>query len=267
MLVRRSFNSKIGRGLITIGVGFTAIGVVLTLAAFGITFGTSCLIVMGLFLIIYGMTFTTTINGKLNFKLLLANRILSLLLLLGLVSFIWIETLILQSQKSDDNVKVNYAVVLGAGIQGEEPSITLKRRLDKSMEYLNANPNTNIVASGGFGKGITVSEAEVMKRYFLAHGIDESRIIKEEQSTTSDENLKYTKKLLTSLNGEEPQSILIITSEYHMFRAKYMAFRYYSNVYGISSETPTTVMINYAIREYIAVLKMLTLDALHERDR
>ncbi len=260
MFVHKFFNSKIGVGLITIGIGFTIIGVVLTLAAFGITFGTSFLIVMGLFLVIYGMTFATTVNKKMNFKLLLAQRMLSWLLILGLISFIWIENLILQSQKSDANVKVKYAVVLGAGIQGEEPSSTLKRRLDKSIEYLNINPNTQIVASGGFGKGATVSEAEVMKRYFQAHGIDESRIIKEERSTTSDENLKYTKELLISLNGEEIKNILIITSEYHMFRAKHMASRYYSNVYGVCSETPTTVMINYAIREYMAVLKMLILD-------
>ena len=144
--------------------------------------------------------------------------------------------------------------------QGEEPSITLKRRLDKSIEYLNTNPNTKIVASGGFGKGTAVSEAEVMRRYFQARGIYESRIIKEDRSTTSDENLKYTKELLISLNGEEIKNILIITSEYHMFRAKHMASRYYSNVYGVCSETPTTVMINYAIREYMAVLKMLILD-------
>ena len=68
MFVHKFFNSKIGVGLITIGIGFTIIGVVLTLAAFGITFGTSFLIVMGLFLVIYGMTFATTVNKKMNFK-------------------------------------------------------------------------------------------------------------------------------------------------------------------------------------------------------
>jgi uncharacterized SAM-binding protein YcdF (DUF218 family) len=96
-----------------------------------------------------------------------------------------------------------------------------------------------------------------MKRYLIAHGIDESRIIKEESSTTSNENLKYTKRLLTSIYGEAVPEILVITSDYHMFRAKQLANRYFSKVYGMSSETPITVMLNYAIREYLAVIKML----------
>lgn len=260
MLVRRNLNSKIGLGLVTIGVGFVMIGMVLAFNVFGITFGTFSLITSGLFLILYGMSFGTFVNKNLNYKLLLLNRILSLLLVIGLVSFIWIETLVFQSLKSNDNVRVNYVVVLGAGIQGEEPSLTLKRRLDKSIEYLSANPNSTIIASGGFGKEVTISEAEVMKRYLIAHGISESRILKEEKSMTSDENLRYTKLLLTQLYGAEVPTILIITSDYHMFRAKHIAYRYYPVVYGISSETPRAIMINYAIREYLAVLKMLAFE-------
>lgn len=260
MLVQRILNSKIGLVLVTIGVGLDIIGMVLAFKNFGITFGTVSLMASGLFLVIYGITFGRGINKNLNYKLLLLNRILSLLLVIGLVSFIWIETLVLQSLKSNDNVRVNYVVVLGAGIQGEEPSLTLKRRLDKSIEYLSANPNSIIITSGGFGKEVTISEAEVMKRYLIAHGINESRILKEEKSMTSDENLRYTQQLLTQLYEAEVPTILIITSDYHMFRAKHIAYRYYPVVYGISSETPRTIMINYALREYLAVLKMLAFE-------
>jgi uncharacterized SAM-binding protein YcdF (DUF218 family) len=62
------------------------------------------------------------------------------------------------------------------------------------------------------------------------------------------------------LCGEDAPEVLIITSDYHMFRAKHIAERYYSKVYGISSEAPSRVMINYAIREYLAVLKILMLE-------
>lgn len=252
-------NSKIGVYLIAIGGGFAVIGLILSLIVFGITFGTGCLMVSGVFLIIYGMSFITTKNVRLNIKLLLLQRLLAGVVLIGVVSFISIESLIFQSLKSNDKAEVKYAVILGAGVKGEEPSATLKRRLDTSIDYLNKNLNTKIIASGGLGKEATLTEAEAMKRYFIAHGIDESRILKEEKSTTSDENLKYTKELLTSLYDEDVPEMLIITSDYHMFRAKHIAERYYAKVYGISSETPSTVMINYAIREYLAVLKMLML--------
>lgn len=251
---------QIGVYLIAIGVGSAVIGLILSLIVFKITFGTGCLMVSGVFLFIYGMSFTTTKNDKLNIKLLLLQRLLSGILFIGLVSFISIEILIFQSLKLSDETQVKYAVILGAGVKGEEPSATLKRRLDTGLEYLNKNPNTKIIASGGLGKEATLTEAEVMKRYLIAHGIDASRILKEEKSTTSDENLRYTKELLTSLYGEDAPEILIITSDYHMYRVKHIAERYYSKVYGIPSETPNLVMINYAIREYLAVLKMLMLE-------
>lgn len=260
MLVMKICNSKIGVYLIVLGGGFSGIGVMLSLIVLGITFGTGYLMGSGVFFIIYGMLFMRTKNDALNAKLLLIQRFLSGLLLIGGISFIIIESLIWQSLKSNDNVEVKYAVILGAGVKGEEPSTTLKRRLDTSIAYLNKNSNTKIIASGGLGKEATLTEAEVMKRYFIAHGIAEARILTEEKSTTTDENLKHTKQLLSNLYGEDAPAILIITSDYHMFRAKQIAKKYYAKVYGISSETPKAVRINYAIREYLAVLKMLILE-------
>lgn len=263
-IVRQGYsNSKIGIRLIVIGGSIAVIGVVLVFFLFGLTFGTAGIITSGIFLSFYGITFTTTANRRLNFILSQARKLLSIMLLLGLLSFMWAETLIFQSLKCNDNVNIKYAVILGAGIDGEQPSLTLSRRLDRSIEYLNANHNVKIVASGGRGPGAGISEAEVMKRYLVANGIDETRVLKEEKSTTSDENLKYTQELLSSLNGEQPQNILIITSDYHMFRAKHIASNYYPKVYGIASETPTPIMINYAVREYLAVIKLVILDMVY----
>lgn len=263
-IVRQGYsNSKIGIRLIVIGGSIAVIGVVLVFFLFGLTFGTAGIITSGIFLSFYGITFTTTANRRLNFILSQARKLLSIMLLLGLISFMWAETLIFQSLKCNDNVNIKYAVILGAGIDGEQPSLTLSRRLDRSIEYLNANHNVKIVASGGRGPGAGISEAEVMKRYLVANGIDETRVLKEEKSTTSDENLKYTQELLSSLNGEQPQNILIITSDYHMFRAKHIASNYYPKVYGIASETPTPIMINYAVREYLAVIKLVILDMVY----
>lgn len=255
----RQFVSKGIVSFIFMGIAITMIGIILAAFVFGLTFGTAGIITIGLMLSVYGITFIQTRNKKNEPNFLLTRRLISISILMGLISFAWIEVLIFQSAKTNDNVYVKYAVVLGAGIDGEKPSLTLRRRLDSGIRFLNANPEAKLIASGGFGAGLRISEAEVMKRYLIEQGINEDRILKEENSRTSDENLKYTRALLRELDDEQLQNILIITSDYHMFRAKFIASRYFSQVYGIASDTPTTIRINYSIREYLAVLKLLSL--------
>ena len=255
----RQLVSKDSMNFIIMGIAIATIGIVLAVFVFGLTFGTAGIIIIGLVLFIYGITFVQTRNKNLSLIFLLTRRLISISILLGVVSFVCIEVLIFQYIKSNDNVNVKYAVVLGAGIDGEEPSLTLRRRLDSSIKFLNENPEAKLIASGGFGVGLRISEAEVMKRYLIEQGINEGRILKEEKSKTSDENLKYTRALLRELDDEQLQDILVITSDYHMFRAKFIASRYFSQVYGIASDTPITIMINYSIREYLAVLKLLSL--------
>lgn len=254
-------NSAIGAKLLLAGGSMAMLGLLLAAGVFGITFGTAGLIVAGLFLFVYGMTFQTSANRNLNFVLSLTRKLLSIVLMLGLVSFVGIEALILRAAKSDDRMNLQYAVVLGAGIQGDQPSLILKRRLDRSIDYLNANPGAEIVVSGGLGPGTSITEAEVMKRYLVAQQVDEARILKEEKSTTSEENVRFSQQLLSSVHGEPPPAVLIITSDYHMFRAKRIAGKYYSEVYGLSAATPVTTMINYAVREYLATLKMLVISS------
>jgi len=255
----RQLVSKGGMYFIVTGIGIVISGIILASFIFGFTFGTVGMITIGLILYIYGITFIQTRNKKLNLIFLLIRRLISISILLGLFSFVWIELLIFQAIKSNDNINVKYAVVLGAGIDGEQPSLSLRRRLDSSIKFLNENPEVKLIVSGGFGEGLRISEAEVMKRYLIERGINEGRILKEERSKTSNENLKYTRELLNEIHGEQRQDIVVITSDYHMFRAKLIASRYFPRVYGIASTTPTTIMINYSVREYLAVLKLLGL--------
>ena len=76
-------------------------------------------------------------------------------------------------------------IVLGCAVRGERVSLTLKLRLDAALEYLEHSPNTAVIVSGGKGDGENISEAEAMKRYLAAHGVDESRIITEDKSTST----------------------------------------------------------------------------------
>ena len=72
-----------------------------------------------------------------------------------------------------------FVVVLGAQIQGDQPSLTLKKRLDRAYEYLTEHPEASAFVSGGQGPDEQQTEASVMSAYLTARGIDPSRIVEE----------------------------------------------------------------------------------------
>lgn len=181
-------------------------------------------------------------------------------MLLAAVSFVLLEGVILYNGSSQEIKQTEYVVILGAAVRGERVSATLKARLDKGVEYLNAYPQCKAVVSGGQGAGEQISEAEAMKRYLVASGIAKDRIIMENRSTSTMENFKYTKQLLMVSRQEELPVITVVTSDFHMFRAKLLATRNGFTAYGISSSTPASVRVNNYIREYFGLVKSYIYD-------
>ena len=255
MRTQLQFKTKTGKILFGLGITLTLASLLSALAIFGLTFGTVFIMAVGMFIAFFGLTYAKVSDAKID-RLLLRSRLFLLGgLLIGVISFVWIETLVLQAARSDSVVNAKYAVVLGAGLRGDQPSQTLKNRLDKGVEYLRANPEAKIVAAGGVGAAATLSEAEVMKRYLTAQGIAETRVLLEDKSRTTDENLKFTKALIIAREGMPAHSIAVITSDYHLYRAKQIAGKYYPQVQGLAAESALMLKINYAIREYFAVIK------------
>ena len=255
MCTQLQFKAKTGKILFGLGIILTVTSLILALAIFGFTFGTAFIMAVGTFIAFFGLTYAKVNDAKID-RLLFRSRLFLLgCLLLGMISFVWIEILVFQAARPDSVVNAKYAVVLGAGLRGDQPSQTLKNRLDKGVEYLRANPEAKIVAAGGVGAAATLSEAEVMKRYLTAQGIAETRILLEDKSRTTDENLKFTKALIIAREGMPAHSIAVITSDYHLYRAKQIAGKYYPQVQGLAAESALMLKINYAIREYFAVIK------------
>ncbi|WZL72209.1 YdcF family protein [Clostridiaceae bacterium 35-E11] len=187
-------------------------------------------------------------------------KIAYILLGLVLLSFLIIEGCILWHAKPDKNVVVDYVVVLGAGLRGEQLSLTLFNRMNESLGYLQHDPNLSVAVSGGQGEGEDITEAEAMRRFLITHGIDERRIIKEEQSTSTLENLKFTKKILDEKSGDKNHRILIITDGFHLFRGKLLARRIGLIPYGMPSKTVSYLIPKYYLREYFAVIKSMIFD-------
>lgn len=168
-------------------------------------------------------------------------------------SFILIEGFLVYNighhQSVESLEEVDYMIVLGAGLRGEDVSPTLKARLDQAIAYYNLHPKTMIIVSGGQGQDEVISEAEAMRRYLEEVGIPGESIIKEDHSTTTLENIAFSKEILRK-REEAVESILIVTHDYHLLRAQMLAYFMDLESIGLSAESSLLGRINYLIREY-----------------
>lgn len=90
----------------------------------------------------------------------------------------------------------DYIIVLGSKVNGTKPSYSLQYRIDKAAEYLKSHDKTIAIVSGGQGKGEDITEALAMKQGLMKQNIAEDRIIMEDRSTSTDENIKFSKPLI-----------------------------------------------------------------------
>ncbi len=149
------------------------------------------------------------------------------------------------------------AVVLGCKVKGTEPSLMLKRRLEAAQSYLEANPETMCIVSGGQGAGEDITEAEAMKRYLTGSGIDSSRIILEDSSVNTRENIEFSKAVLEE-NGLG-EDIVIITDGFHQYRASLIAEKIGLEAYSVSCYTRPELVPAYWVREWFALVKEIFL--------
>lgn len=147
---------------------------------------------------------------------------------------------------------LNYIIVLGAQVRSSGPSNVLKYRLDKAAGYLKENPGTICIVSGGQGAGEPASEASVMKEYLESCGIDKDRILTEDKSQNTHQNIVFSARLC------DPQAdrIGIVTNNFHVFRAVHLAKKAgYSDVSGIAAPINPLYLLNNMLRETMGICK------------
>ena len=173
---------------------------------------------------------------------------------IGLVAFGTVEGCIVSKMHAQGKPDLDYVVVLGAQVRKSGPSLVLRYRLDKAIEYLDENPNTICIVSGGKGPNEPFPEAQGMADYLKEHGIDEQRILEEPDSKTTEENIVNSKKLISDDNA----SVGVITNNFHMFRALQIADKYgLDNAQGIAAGSPPNMLVNNMVREFFAEIKFL----------
>jgi len=187
-------------------------------------------------------------------------RLIPAILVLLVVQFVVVELLLIGNAVPDQEKETEYLIILGAGLNGETPSLSLYERLKTGLDYLLKYPDTKVVVSGGQGRGESITEAEAMRRYLIANGISHDRILSESMATSTMENFKYSKKLIEEVTGKPVGEISFVTSSFHILRSKMLAKRNGLKAYAISSKTPDQVIIQMYFREYFAFFKSLIID-------
>ena len=154
--------------------------------------------------------------------------------------------MLLSSEKPLD--KTEAVIILGCQVRGEEPSVMLKNRLDAALEVLRENPEAVCIASGGKGDRENISEAECMRRYLIANGIEDERIFTEDKSASTEENIAFSREILGNLGISD--NIMIVTSEFHQYRAAIYAKKNGLQTGAHSAKTPVLNLLNYWVREW-----------------
>ncbi|MBR0509176.1 MAG: YdcF family protein [Clostridia bacterium] len=144
-------------------------------------------------------------------------------------------------------------VVLGALVRpGPVPSKTLRSRIDAAEKYLNENPDCLCVLSGGQGPDEEISEAECMYRELTARGVSPDRLLIEDRSTSTEENLAFSAKLLRERG--RGKTVFIVTSEYHQYRAKLLARKEGLTACAVSARTSLNILPTYVLREILGIV-------------
>jgi len=177
--------------------------------------------------------------------------------------FIVVETLIIVDpyiHGKQQAGRVDTVIVLGCGIWPDgRPTLALKLRLDKAIEYYEENPHVNIVVTGGQGHSEPYPEALAMQEYLISRNIPKEKILIEDKSTSTRENFEFSRKIM-NLPDDRIEKIVFITNDFHVLRARILARRFGFEAYAIAAPTPTVIVLNSYLREFFAFVKSMVVD-------
>ena len=147
--------------------------------------------------------------------------------------------------------KLDYVVVLGAGLIGDKVTPLLASRIEKGIAIYQKHPGSKLIMSGGQGPDELMAEGQAMANHALEQGIPVEDIVIENQSTNTEENLKFSYALM------KPGSrFALVTNYYHVFRALLLAQQLKIKCIGYGARTKFYFSLNAFIREFVGYLVM-----------
>jgi len=176
----------------------------------------------------------------------------AVVLAVGLVCFLFLEGCIISGMTGEPKGQVDCLIVLGAQVRGTRVSRALQQRLDRAAAYLDEHKDTVVIVSGGQGPGEDISEAEAMEIYLLSRGISGERILKEDRSVNTEQNIRFSQELM-----EPGASVGIVSNDFHVFRAVCIAKAAGIEAEGLPAPSSLGMYPHYMVREAFAVAKDL----------
>lgn len=148
--------------------------------------------------------------------------------------------------------ELDYLIVLGAKVDHTRITRSLRLRLNKAYEYAVCHERVRIIVSGGRGQGEDITEANAMADDLIRRGIKSERILLEDSSSTTAENLRFTAQIVPDIrNG----AVGVITNSFHIYRACLLAKQEgYKKLFPIPARSEKVLFCNYIVREALAVL-------------
>lgn len=151
----------------------------------------------------------------------------------------------------------DYIIILGCKIKDDGTLYPLIRgRVDRAIEFYKKQLEKTgkaayFVPSGGQGSDEIIAEGEAMKRYLVEQGIPEDGILAETESTTTRENMLFSKKIIDG--NSDNAKIVFSTTSYHVFRSGAIAYDNGINIEGIGSKTKWYFWPNAFLREVAGI--------------
>lgn len=160
---------------------------------------------------------------------------------------------VLSAAKTDTDIPMNTpAILLGCRVEGEKPGRMLQGRIDAAYDYLTENPEAVCILSGGQGWDEKMTEAQAMFNSLTEKGISADRLILEDKSENTKQNIANSKELLGKVD-----EVVIITTDFHQYRAAIFADRNGLKAYSYSSDSGVFSLPTNIVREWFTVLKLL----------
>ena len=187
------------------------------------------------------------------------------LFMLFVLSFAAIQLFVIQAGMHTDtaDTQADYYLVLGALVNPDgQPSAALAARCDTAADLLAANPDSKAVLCGGQGGNEPCTEADSMFAYLTEQkGVDPARLLREDASTNTIENLANARALIENAEKRDHESYTaaVVTSDYHLARAKMLMRRAgYEEGLGVPAPTPYPGQwVAVRCREYCSILGLM----------
>ena len=181
-----------------------------------------------------------------------AQRVIGVAAAVLLGGFLVTQAFILSGFNDHGEDGLDCLIVLGAQVRDGGPSPVLTYRLETACDYLAENPETRCIVSGGQGQNEPAAEADVMAAYLIERGIDPDRIIIENRSSNTKENVEFSAALLDPARDR----VGVVTNDFHVFRGTALARKAgYAHVTGIAAPSNLDILPNNLVRESLSLAK------------